>query len=455
MDVPEEAIQDPFGLVGKTLDGQYRVDQAVGEGGFGVVYKGWHLSLEQPVAIKALKVFAEDPNVQEALLARFKEEAKLLYTLSQASLHIVRAIDFGGVMTVSGAWSPYMVLEWLEGRTIAEDLDDRRRRGLRGRTIEEAMALLGPAAEGLSVAHQRRIAHRDVKPANFFVVNGPGAPNVKVLDFGIAKILRDGETGGTKSPFASFTYLYAAPEQLDPRIGATGLATDVYAFALVLTELLTGRSAIEGRDVVSIMREVTDPVVRPTPRARGANVPDAVEAVCRRALAVDPAARYPSIHELWSALRDAIARSKLPAESTLAPRTATAQIPTPPPASMPAAQRPSYGLPAAPASAAQRPSYGLPAAPPSTQGYHAPSQPRIPYAPPPTPMPPAPPVMPPGAIGQLPPQMPAPRYWPQPVRRILPQSNSSAWIAAVIALGIVGVLFTGCGVLFNACLAGN
>ncbi len=80
-------LEDPFGLVGTTLDGQYRADQVVGEGGFGVVYRGWHASLEQPIAIKALKVMsADDRATQDALFAKFKDEAKLLYTLSQASL---------------------------------------------------------------------------------------------------------------------------------------------------------------------------------------------------------------------------------------------------------------------------------------------------------------------------------------------------------------------------------
>ena len=295
-------LEDPFGLAGTTLDGQYRADQVVGEGGYGVVYRGWHVSLEQPIAIKALKVMsAEDRGVQDALFAKFKDEAKLLYTLSQASLHIVRSMDFGAVTTASGAWAPYMVLEWLQGRSLADDLSQRRRARMQGRTLDEALALLEPAAEGLSIAHQRRVAHRDIKPANFFLLDGEG-PRVKVLDFGIAKIIRDGEGPGTRSPFASFTWLYAAPEQLDPRVGQSGLATDVYSFALLLSELLTDRVPTEGRDVVSLLKAATDPTVRPTPRQRGAIVPDAIEVACRRALAVDPKARFATIGELWAAL---------------------------------------------------------------------------------------------------------------------------------------------------------
>jgi serine/threonine-protein kinase len=300
--VAEANIQDPFGLVGTTLEGQYRIDQVVGEGGFGVVYRGWHVALEQPIAVKALKVLADDRVVQDALFAKFKDEAKLLYTLSQASLHIVRSMDFGAVTSPTGLWAPYMVLEWLAGRSLADDLDERRKRGHRGRTLDEAFALLEPAAEGLAVAHHRRVAHRDIKPANFFLLDEHEGPRVKVLDFGIAKIIRDGEGPGTRSPFASFTWLYAAPEQLDPRLGQSGLATDVYSFALLLTELLTDRLPTDGRDVVSLLKAAVDPTVRPTPRQRGAIVSDAVEVVCRRALAVEPKARFATIGELWAAL---------------------------------------------------------------------------------------------------------------------------------------------------------
>ena len=82
--------------------------------------------------------------------------------------------------------------------------------------------------------------------------------------------MKEGEQAGTKGTFASFTWLYAAPEQLDPRLGQTGLQTDVYAFALVLTELLTDRPPVDARDVVSILKASSDPTVRPTPRSRGA-----------------------------------------------------------------------------------------------------------------------------------------------------------------------------------------
>jgi eukaryotic-like serine/threonine-protein kinase len=326
----ESVLDDPFALAGTVLEGQYRADAVIGEGGFGVVYRGKHLSLEQPIAIKVLKgLDGGDPTINALVLEKFRAEARLLYTLSQSSLHIVRALDFGASTMPSGAWAPFMILEWLDGCSLAEDLTQRQRTGLGGRSVAEAFAILEPVADGLATAHHRQVAHRDVKPANIFLLRGGGhgrgpgqqGPLVKVLDFGIAKIMKDGEAAGTNGTFASFTWLYAAPEQLDPRVGTTGLATDVYAFGLLLTELLSGRRPIDGRDVVGILKTATDPHRRPTPRTLGANVPDAIEAVCLRALAVNPKDRYPTISELWAAL--AAAR-----DSSIPGRGATTMVPS-------------------------------------------------------------------------------------------------------------------------------
>ena len=451
-------LEDPFGLVGTTLDGQYRADQVVGEGGFGVVYRGWHLSLEQPIAIKALKVMsAEDRTVQDALFAKFKDEAKLLYTLSQASLHIVRSMDFGAVTTPTGVWAPYMVLEWLQGCSLADDLASRRKKGMRGRSVEEALALLEPAAEGLSIAHDRRVAHRDIKPANFFLLEDPKGPHLKVLDFGIAKIIRDGEGPGTRSPFASFTWLYAAPEQLDPRLGQSGLATDVYSFALLLSELLTDQVPSEGRDVVSLLKAATDPTIRPTPRQRGAVVPDALEVACRRALAVDPKVRFATIGELWAALA-AARRSMLPPSievraSALPQSNVISAAPSSP------AVVPSSGGATAPQQQGWQPMPSAapsgPVSPPYAQGY-APQSPPMPgYAPPTYPAPGTinvGPLAPYTAAAMSPPRMtPPPGMAPHPSRRIVPPASSVPMVLAMIGL-VLGLMFVGtCAALHAAC----
>jgi len=147
-------------------------------------------------------------------------------------------------------------------------------------------------AEGLATAHKQQVVHRDIKPANVFLLPGGGeGARVKVLDFGIAKIMKEGEAAGTKGTFASFTWLYAAPEQLDPRVGQTGLATDVYAFGLLITELLTGRPPMDAPDVNRHHARGDGYGAPPDAAHDGANVSDEIEAVLRRALAVNPAER--------------------------------------------------------------------------------------------------------------------------------------------------------------------
>lgn len=440
-----QETRDPLGLVGVTLDGQFDVVAVVGEGGFGVVYKGRHRGLEQPVAIKVLKILSvEDRRMQEALFAKFREEAKLLYTLSQESLNIVRAIHYGSLTTPSGLWAPYMVLEWLEGRSLAEDITDRRQRGLRGRSLEEALAILEPVAAGLSVAHARRVAHRDIKPANVFLARAEHGQRVKVLDFGIAKLVQEGETNGTKSALGAFTWLYAAPEQIDPRLGPTSLATDVYAFALLATELLTDREPVDARDVVQIMKASQDPTIRPTPRQRGANVPEDVEVVFRRALAVDPRARYASVPELWAALlRTRSALQALPGRSSSLPVATTPASTT---------LRPSQPMKApAPAPSPFGTLTSAPHTPPAPQPIHVASAPQ-----PPRPMPlptPAPMMAPPpqtwGPTWNTGPHQTGPRgMWP---RQPHPNAatNNVVWLAVVAVIASL-MLVGACGAI-KAC----
>src|SRR5215472_9959109 len=107
---------DPFGLTGQVIEAQYRVDEPIGEGGFSVVYKGLHLGLNEPVAIKCLKLQAQpalDSTMIESFLNRFRDESRILYRLSQGNLDIVRAISSGSTVSpVLNAFIPYMVLEW-------------------------------------------------------------------------------------------------------------------------------------------------------------------------------------------------------------------------------------------------------------------------------------------------------------------------------------------------------
>lgn len=299
---------DPFGWVGHVLAGKYRVDSVVGEGGFGVVYRAWHLGFEQPVALKCLKLkptLAED--AKDDFLKRFISEGKLLHQLSRATADVVQCLDVGFAISPARVDTPYLVLEWLDGTTL-----DRELKSSRGQTrsIEDAMAVLEPAARGLAAAHDQGVSHRDVKPANLMLTEVGGRVTLKVVDFGIAKAPDDATTSskpfdGFGSAMQAFTPRYGAPEQFSRKYGPTGPWTDVYAFCLVLVELVTGVPGLEGEDPVQLYIETSDVESRPTLRARGAVVTDAVESVVARALAVDPRSRYRTMGEFWDALHAA------------------------------------------------------------------------------------------------------------------------------------------------------
>ena len=315
---------DPFRWIGATIDGQFRVDGPAGEGTFGVVYRGTHLGFDAPVAIKCLKIPERlGAREREALLASFRDEGKVLYRLSRRTPAIVQPLHIGAADAPSGMWAPYLVMEWLEGETLEEDLAARRHRGHVPRSIDEAIALLAPAAEALAICHEENVSHRDVKPGNIFMARVGDSTTLKVLDFGIAKIFTDTPTlttalAQTGKGMTVFTPQYGAPEQFSRRFGATGPWTDVFAFALVLVEVICGRHALEGGDFVQLCVSATDEEHRPTPRGCGIPVGDAVEDVLRRALSVAVNERYANMRHMWAALTRAASLGQTVAATSLA-----------------------------------------------------------------------------------------------------------------------------------------
>lgn len=307
-----ESHSDPFTWVGQTIDGKFRVEQVVGEGGFGVVYRAQHLGLGEPVAVKCLKIpGALPPAERERFHQSFLEEGRILRRLSRSTAAVVQALDVGAAIAPNGAWTPYLVLEWLRGESLEDHLAKLRKNGPGKMSLAEAVEMLEPAALAVAAAHDEGIAHRDIKPANFFTTDVDGIMTMKVLDFGIAKVIADNasitrafeQTGQTPSMFTPF---YGAPEQFNRRFGATGPWTDVYALALVIVEMVTGHSALDGDDATQLYIASTDISMRPTPRGRGIATSQAIETVFQKALAVDPKARYTSLRSFWKALREAL-----------------------------------------------------------------------------------------------------------------------------------------------------
>jgi eukaryotic-like serine/threonine-protein kinase len=264
----------------------YRVVRPLGLGGMGEVYEVDHTHTGTRRAIKVLR---DMKDVSGNAAMRLTREGRALGVIDHP--HVVRVYEIG---TIADG-RPYFSMQLLEGTTL---------RGLlaRDRKLEpvRALRLMLQALAGLEAVHEQGIVHRDVKPTNLFVCRGE---TVKVLDFGVAKLLY----GTTMSPSTAEglvlgTMRYMAPEQLS---GApVSCATDVYASALVLFELIAGRHAFQSpkRSDASVVARLREPAPRLSSMA-GVQVPAALDAAIARALDRDPAKRFASATGFADALR--------------------------------------------------------------------------------------------------------------------------------------------------------
>jgi tRNA A-37 threonylcarbamoyl transferase component Bud32 len=282
----------PADLTGKTL-GSYRVLEALGRGGMAEVYKGYHSLLDRYVAIKVLHAhFMADPQFVE----RFQREAATVARLRHPN--IVQVHDFGIQDTIT-----YMVMEYVEGVTLKERLT-----GLRAvgdiMPIEEAAAIARQVAAALDHAHAHGLVHRDVKPANILLRSdrsGPTAINAILTDFGIAKMLEGVQF--TVTGMSMGTPDYMAPEQVHGE--PVGPFTDVYALGIVLFEMLTNVLPFSADTPVAVLlKQIGEEP--PSPRLIVPALPEAIDAVVRRALAKAPRARYATAGEFAQAIDQAL-----------------------------------------------------------------------------------------------------------------------------------------------------
>ena len=271
---------------GDVVGGKYIVERVIGSGGMGVVVAARHLQLGERVALKFLLTSIID----ESFVARFLREAQLAVRIK--SEHVARVLDVGTLD--DGA--PYMVMELLEGSDL-----DRLLRDAGPPPIEVTADYILQACEALAEAHSLGIVHRDLKPANLFLTRrSDGSPLVKVLDFGISKLV-----GAARGPLdRSLTRAddmlgspqYMAPEQVrDPR--NVDARCDVFSLGSILYRLFTGRPAFEGANAATVLAMVlSEP---PTPlREHRPEIPPALESLVLACLEKDPAARIPSIEVL-------------------------------------------------------------------------------------------------------------------------------------------------------------
>jgi serine/threonine protein kinase len=338
---------DLFHFTGTVLREQYRVDQVIGEGGFGVVYRGLHLGFEQPIAIKCLKIpehFTDE--ARRLFFERFREEGKILAKLSEHP-NIVRVFDCGVTTTQEALQVPFLILEWLQGHDLEAELIE----STTPFSEAEATTLIRPVIDALALAHRMGIAHRDIKPANIFLAQSARGRVPKILDFGIAKAMQEGETAThlathTSSGLSAYSPSYGAPEQFRPKkFGPTGPWTDVHAVGLVLTEMVTGTTPYPGNSDEEFFDAATQEL-RPTPRTLGAQVSDEFEAIVSRAVSLYPKARPADATALLAGFPGfEVSYHSVP--PTIVDSPATTVEATPPKTTQKASQPPSFSDPPA------------------------------------------------------------------------------------------------------------
>ena len=267
-------------LLGRRLCDRYRVDSVIATGGMGSVCRAFDLKLERLVAVKVITAVAPDEDEAGRLRERFHREARAAARLRHPN--VVTVHDYG---TDPDLGIDFLIMEMLAG----EDLSARMRRAGGPLPVDEAVEIMREAGMGLAAGHRAGLVHRDVKPANIYLVAEPGGWEVKVLDFGIAQVrAADGETAQRLTQFGvPHTPRYASPEQLAG--GEISPASDVYSLALTGLEMLAGAYP-EGLNSTGDDKEAARRIKRML-AGRG-DVPLRLAAVLRRAMRLDPAGRF-------------------------------------------------------------------------------------------------------------------------------------------------------------------
>ncbi|MDG4762961.1 protein kinase [Solwaraspora sp. WMMD406] len=266
---------------GVLLGGRYRLDERIASGGMGDVWRGTDEVLGRTVAVKSLlPALLEEPGFAE----RFRGEARTMATINHPG--VVDVYDYGSDQHIA-----FLVMEYVEGDALSRTLSRVGRL-----TPARTMALVAQAADALQAAHDKGIVHRDVKPGNLLV-----RPNgtLVLTDFGIARSEMVGQLTAAGSVLGTASYI--SPEQASGAVATP--ASDVYALGVVAYQCLSGRRPFEGDNPLEIaMKHVRD-----TPRALPSDIPPVVRAIVERALAKDPAARWPAAAAMAAVSRQAAA----------------------------------------------------------------------------------------------------------------------------------------------------
>jgi eukaryotic-like serine/threonine-protein kinase len=300
-------------LVPGTMVGEYRIEEKIGEGGFGAVYRAKHPLIGKSAAVKVLaRQFSSDPD----MVSRFILEARAVNQIR--NLNIVDIFAFGALAD----GRQYYVMELLEGIAFNDYLKEHG-----ALSLDLALPILKSVARALDAAHQKGVVHRDLKPENIYLVADEARMVPKILDFGIAKLSDDANKAHkTRTGVTMGTAYYMSPEQCHGR--AVDGRTDVYAFGCIVFETLTGRVPYEDESQTAILaRHVADPVPRAS--ALRPNLPVAIDDAIFAMLAKDPSDRPATLGAAYEQLVRASATSAASTADSAALSRAGSTIATP------------------------------------------------------------------------------------------------------------------------------
>jgi len=303
--VPSAQINDD--LLGTVYLGKYELNAVLGVGGMGVIYQGRQIFLDRIVAVKMLK------NNQASAKARtrFHQEAKAASALRHPG--IVSILDFG----VDKLDRPYMVMEYVEGWTLSDLLEERLTL-----TVEDLLPIFLEICDALAVAHKKGIIHRDLKPNNIMLIVGDdGNVRIKILDFGVAK-MADMEDRTfqdlTKTGVALGTPLYMSPEQVKSK--DIDNRADLYSLGCMLYTCLTGAPPFIGENKIATMEmHCSEAPLLLKEASYGMDFPPGIEPIVMKLLEKKPEDRYGSVMELKEALISMAARNGMLPELDISP----------------------------------------------------------------------------------------------------------------------------------------
>jgi serine/threonine-protein kinase len=276
--------------IGQLIAGRYRLSQRVSEGAMGAVWLARDMVLDLPVAVKLLHQ-AANPSDRSYLTNRLLREARATSAVRHHA--IVRVLDYGATLSAG----PYLVMEQLEGQSLG-----RRIRQGGAVAPERAVQVLLPIADALSTVHARGIVHRDIKPDNVFLSrDNHGRIQPKLIDFGLAKVVRAASTQTLTGAGILGTPEYMPPEQI---IDSTSVdhRADVWSFSVVLYELLSGKIPFSGKTSPETLRSILDKEVPPLTATAG--ISPALWDIVERGLRKNPSERYGGMSELGARLAD-------------------------------------------------------------------------------------------------------------------------------------------------------